>query len=183
MFFSWISNIFPFTFGINFVKIYLPNHPAQNWGDFSKFQIKMKESKGWRQGGQMTKLDLQKHMLSDIWSMTLTFRQVNCPLPETAHWLWPSDIHIWKFKGVCQAQIISNCTDSVQTHGNSWKFPSTLTTVESGRGILFPWFGVLFRSKCDKLSEYFYRSSLGQWSLQLAFTNRDLDRSSWPFLI
>ena len=37
----------------------------------------------------------------------------------------------------------------------SWKFPSTLTVVESGRGILFPCFGVLFRSKHDNLNEYF----------------------------
>ena len=65
-----------------------------------------------------TKPDLQKHMLSHIWYMALTFRQVNCPLLETGNWPWPLDIQIWKFKGVCHTQIISNCTDSLQTHGN-----------------------------------------------------------------
>ena len=29
--------------------------------------------------------------------------------------------------------------------------------VAGGRGILFPCFGVLLRSKCDKINEYFYR--------------------------
>ena len=37
----------------------------------------------------------------------------------------------------------------------SWKFPSTLTAVVGGRGILFPQFGVLFRSKYGKIIEYF----------------------------
>ena len=139
------------------LKIYLPNHPAQIWCDSSKFQIKMKEWKELRQGGQMTNLDLQKHMLFHICNMALTFRQVNCPLLETADWPWPSNIHMWKFKGVCHAQIISNNTNSLHNHGNSWKFPSTLTTVAGGRGILFPCFGVLVRSKCDKINEYFFR--------------------------
>ena len=45
-------------------------------------------------------------------------RQVNCPLCKTADWPLPLDIQIWKFKGVCLAQIISNFPDSLQTHGN-----------------------------------------------------------------
>ena len=33
----------------------------------------------WSQGGQVTNLDLQKHMAFHIWYMALTFRHVNCP--------------------------------------------------------------------------------------------------------
>ena len=68
-------------------------------------------------------------------------------------WPWPSDNSIalpvhspqvsWsaltfmcpnmEVLGGCPAQIFSNSTDSLQTHGNSWKFPSTLTTAAGGR--------------------------------------------------
>ena len=37
--------------------------------------------------------------------------------------------------------------------------------VESGRRILFPCFGVLFRSKCDKINEYFYRGLIRSMEL------------------
>ena len=86
---------------------------------------------------------------------------------ESADQPWSSGVQIWKFKGVCHAQIISNCTYSFQTHGNSWKFPSTLITVAGGRGTLFPWFGVLFRSKCGKISEYFYRGLIRSMELTI----------------
>ena len=60
-------------------------------------------------------------------------------------------------RGVCHAQIIPNSTNSLQDHGKVWKFPSTLAAVAGGRGILFPCFGVLFRSICNKINEYFYK--------------------------
>ena len=136
-----------------------------------------------RQGGQMTNLGLPKHMLSHIWNMALTFRQVNCPLLETADWSWPSDIHVWKFKGVCHTQIISNSTNSLQDHGKVWKFASALTAVAGGMGILLPCFGLLFRSRCDKINEYFYGGLIRSMELTIGPTNRELGRSSWPNLI
>ena len=53
----------------------------------------------------------------------------------------------------------------------SWKFPSTLTVVEGGRGILFPCFGVLFRSKYDNLSEYFYRGLIRSMELRIGLND------------
>ena len=61
-----------------------------------------------------------------------------------------------------------SCTNNLQQHRyspNPWKFPSTLTVVVCGRGILFPWFGVPFRSKCGKISEYFYRGLIRSMEL------------------
>ena len=104
-----------------------------------------------------------------VYGLDLQMSQLPCHSPhlKSADYPGPSGVQICKFKGVCHAQIISNYVDSLQTHGNSWKFPSTLTAVESGRGILFPWFGVLFRSKCDKLSEYFYRGLIRSMELTI----------------
>ena len=112
---------------------------------------------GLSQGGQMTNLDLQKHMVFHIWYIALTFSQVNYPaIAFTSSQLINLQVSKYgSFRGV-SSTIISHCTDSLQTHGNSWKFPSTLTAVVGGRGILFPWFGVLFRSKYGKISEYSY---------------------------
>ena len=129
----------------------------------------------------MINLDPQKHMDFHTRYMALTFRQVNCPaISFTSSQLINLDPQMSKyesFRGCVHAQIISNYTDSLQTHGNSWKLPSTLTVVEGGRGILFPCFGVLFRSKYDNLSEYFYRGLIRSIGLQLAFNNRPVERS------
>ena len=75
----------------------------------------------------MTNLHLQKHMAYHIRYMSLTFSQVNYPHREVGEWPSPSDIQIWSFKGVCHAQIVSNCPKSLQTHGISWKFPLDLS--------------------------------------------------------
>ena len=115
---------------------------------------------GLSQGGQMTNLDLQKHMVFHIRHMALTFRQVNYPAISFTSGqlisLDPQCPNMEVSEGVSSRNNL-HCTDSLQTHGNSWKFPSTLIMVEGGKGILFPGFGVLFRSKCDKISEYFYK--------------------------
>ena len=79
--------------------------------------------------------------------------------------------------GECPAQIFSNSTNSLQTHENSWKFPSTFTTVAGGKRILFPCFEVLFRSKCGKRNEYFYKGLIRSMELTISFTDRELGRS------
>ena len=94
-----------------------------------------------------------------VYGLDLQTSQLLCPnhLLKSAVQPWPSDVQIWKFKGVCPTHIFSKSTNSLQNHGNSWKFSSTITTVAGGKGILFLCFGVLFRSKCGKRNEYFYK--------------------------
>ena len=125
----------------------------------------------------MTNLDLQKHMFFHILHMALTFRQVSCPaIAITLSQLISLDLQVSKygsFRG-CPAQIFSNSTNSLQTHGNSWKFPSTLTAEAGGKRILFLCFGGLFRSKCGKIHEYFYKGLIGSMELTICFTDRSL---------
>ena len=109
----------------------------------------------------MINLDLQISILFHIWYMALTFRQVNCSaLALSLSQLFSLDLQMSKyrqFNRVCPAHIFSKSTNSLQNHGKSWKFPSALTAVAGGKGILFPWNGVLFRPKCGKMNEYFYK--------------------------
>ena len=116
-----------------------------------------------------------------IWSWP-SDNQLLCPSPllESVVQPWPSDVQIWKFKGVCPAHIFSKSTNSLQNHGNPWKFPSTLTVVAGGKGILFPWNGVLFRSKCGKINEYFYKGLNRSMELTIGIHWQELSRSSWP---
>ena len=95
---------------------------------------------GMSQGGHMTNLDLQKHMVFHIWHMALTFRQVNYPAIAFT-----------------SSQLIS-LDPQVSKYGS--------------------FRGVLFRSKCGKISEYFYRGLIRSMELTIGFTNRALDRSS-----
>ena len=45
--------------------------------------------------------------------------------------------------GVSCTYILQRSNNKSPSHGNAWKFPSTLPAKVGGEGILFPWFGVL----------------------------------------
>ena len=95
--------------------------------------------------------------------MALTFRQVNCSvLALSLSQLIGLALQMSKYGSLrgCVMHIYSPTTQiALQDHGNSWKFPSTLIEVADGSGILFPCFRVLFRSKYDKINEYFYKGA------------------------
>ena len=74
----------------------------------------------------------------------------------------------------CPAHIFSNSTNSLQTHENSWKFPSTLTAAAGGKEILFPCFGVLFRSKCGKINEYSYKALIRSIKLTIGLNQQEV---------
>ena len=157
-FFSWIPNVLPFTFGINFVKIHLLKHPSHRFGVTSPSSRSKWKSK--RNGDRVVR-----------WP-TLTFKGTCFPIFGIWPWSsdklialsvrqqtkpWPLAIQIWKFNGVCHAQIISNYPDSLQ---NQWKchgkfhipLPHYYVAGEYYSHVL----EYLFRSKHDNLSEYFH---------------------------
>ena len=111
-----------------------------------------------------------------IYGLDLQTSQLLCSSPflKSAVQPWPSDVQIWKFKGVCPAHIFSKSTNSLQNHENSWKFPSTITMVAGGKEILFPCFGVLFRSKCGKINEYFYNGLNRSMELAMSIQQQEV---------
>ena len=135
------QHIFPFTFGINFVKIHLPKHPAQIWCVLSKFQIKKERVKGMETGWSADPtltfknlpeahafpymvygLDLQTCQVPSPWDsrLALTFR---CP-------------KYGSFRGWKHAQILSNYPNCLQTSGDIMENSITLVMILCGRGIL-----------------------------------------------
>ena len=140
----------------------------------------------WSQGGQVTNLDLQKHMAFHIRYMALTFRQVNCPAicPPWDSWSaltfrCPNMEVLGGVSSTSILQLPKKSPNPWRHHGN---FHNPL-----------PWYYVA-GEYCSYVLEYFQvptwqfkwvfppRGHSGQWSLQLAFTAWPLDMSLWPFL-
>ena len=140
----------------------------------------------WRQGGQVTKLDLQKDMAFHIWYVALTFRQVNCPAISQPWDSWAALTlrcpNMEVLGGVSSTNILQPPKKSPNLWRHHGKFHNPL-----------PWYNVAgdtvpvcwstFQVQTWQFKWVFPPGGYsGHWSWQLAFTAWPLDRSLWPFL-